>query len=257
MVIIGHRSSKSTFLKGVKGLERAWIHVVSGILIHLIKWLIFVEFTELHWITCHFIAPSTYTLQKGAPGRRTPCCSSSLTNCDAQWFWEHILTSLWRGINLSLSALSPFSISYLIKAGSTTLLLDLCLQSKWCRYREDVRCSEWKPPNTSITLIGLLPKREQWAGPVGGCCKIGVWPSVGPGHLAIWQEEADSKSWHFCRILIKLLSMILASFQEVADTHIGRSFLFRAAWLSMSKSAPRAHVLEIWPQIFVSGSKLF
>ena len=215
------------------------------------------EFTELHWITCHFIAPFTYTLQKGAPGRRTPCCSSSLTNCDAQWFWEHILIALWRGINVSLSALSPFPIWYLIKAGSTTLLLDLCLQSKWCRYREDVRCSEWKPPNTSITLIGLLPKREQRAGPVGGCCKIGVCPSVGPGHLAIWQEEADSKSWHFCRILIKLLSMILASFQEVADTHIGRSFLFRAAWLSMSKSAPRAHVLEIWPQIFVSGSKLF
>ena len=178
MVIIGHRSSKSTFLKGVKGLERAWIHVVSGILIHLIKWLIFVEFTEPHWITFHFIAPSNYTLQKGAPGRRTPCCSSCLTNYDAQWFWEHILTSLWLGINLSLSALSPFSISYLIKAGSTTLLIDLCLQSKWCRYREDVRCSEWKPPNTSITLIGLLPKREQWAGPVGGCCKIGVCPSA-------------------------------------------------------------------------------
>ena len=32
-----------------------------------------------------------------------PCCSSSLTNCNAQWFWEHILTMLWLGINLSLS----------------------------------------------------------------------------------------------------------------------------------------------------------
>ena len=30
-----------------------------------------------------------------------PCCSSSLTNCNAQWFWEHILTMLWLGINLS------------------------------------------------------------------------------------------------------------------------------------------------------------
>ena len=48
MFVIGHRSSKNTFLKGIKGLESAWIHVVLGILIHLIKWLIFVEFTELH-----------------------------------------------------------------------------------------------------------------------------------------------------------------------------------------------------------------
>ena len=82
--------------------------------------------------------------------------SNSNYHCNAPWFWEHILTSLWRGINLSLSALSPFSISYLIKAGSTTLLIYLwissdirmeclrkgILQSKWYRYREDVRCSE-------------------------------------------------------------------------------------------------------------------
>ena len=61
MFVIGHRSSKNTFLKGIKGLESAWIHVVLGILIHLIKWLIFVEFTELHWITCHFIMPPPLT----------------------------------------------------------------------------------------------------------------------------------------------------------------------------------------------------
>ena len=32
-----------------------------------------------------------------------PCCSSSLTNCNALRFWENILTMLWLGINLSLS----------------------------------------------------------------------------------------------------------------------------------------------------------
>ena len=31
-----------------------------------------------------------------------PCCSLSLTKCNALWLWEHILTLLWLGINLSL-----------------------------------------------------------------------------------------------------------------------------------------------------------
>ena len=32
-----------------------------------------------------------------------PFCSSSLINCNEKWFWEHILTLLWLGINLSIS----------------------------------------------------------------------------------------------------------------------------------------------------------
>ena len=45
---------------------------------------------------------------QGAPGRISvmtnwPCCSSCLTNCNALWFWEHILTMLSLSLSLTFS----------------------------------------------------------------------------------------------------------------------------------------------------------
>ena len=83
-----------------------------------------------------------------------PCCSSSLTNCNAQSFWEHIMTMLWLGINL----LPLFTI---IQVSSRSLNNDIFLKlTAFTQYMPSRNLSNYWSPEQ------LIPW-QHW-GPQGG-----------------------------------------------------------------------------------------